>query len=110
MWMAAGRILHAAICAGIIQWGVALDAGRAKRDHGRRLRAFSLGSRDRRTRKYPMETTMTLASTRSMPALCLALLAALPAGRACAAEWSDTALSWRIGNKFREPFNPNDIR
>jgi nucleoside-specific outer membrane channel protein Tsx len=27
-----------------------------------------------------------------------------------AAEWSDTALSWRIGNKFREPFNPLDIR
>jgi nucleoside-specific outer membrane channel protein Tsx len=27
-----------------------------------------------------------------------------------AAEWSDTALSWRIGNRFREPFNPLDIR
>jgi hypothetical protein len=26
-----------------------------------------------------------------------------------AAEWSDTALSWRIGNRFREPFNPLDI-
>ncbi len=27
-----------------------------------------------------------------------------------AADWSDTALSWRIGNKFREPYNPTDIR
>ncbi|MET3130947.1 nucleoside-specific outer membrane channel protein Tsx [Oxalobacteraceae bacterium GrIS 1.11] len=27
-----------------------------------------------------------------------------------AADWSDTALSWRAGNDFREPFNPQDIR
>ncbi|WP_426207472.1 outer envelope protein [Massilia sp. TWP1-3-3] len=27
-----------------------------------------------------------------------------------AADWSDTALSWRIGNTFREPYNPLDIR
>ena len=27
-----------------------------------------------------------------------------------AAEWSDTALSWRIGNTFAEPFNRRDIR
>ena len=27
-----------------------------------------------------------------------------------AAEWSDTALSWRIGNRFAEPFNPLAIR
>ncbi len=27
-----------------------------------------------------------------------------------AADWSDTALSWRIGERFREPFNPLDIR
>jgi nucleoside-specific outer membrane channel protein Tsx len=27
-----------------------------------------------------------------------------------AAEWSDTSLSWRIGNTFAEPFNPRDIR
>ena len=27
-----------------------------------------------------------------------------------AADWSDTALSWRIGNTFAEPFNPLDIR
>ena len=27
-----------------------------------------------------------------------------------AADWSDTALSWRYGQRFREPFNPNDIK
>ena len=27
-----------------------------------------------------------------------------------AAEWSDTSLSWRIGNRFGEPFNPLPIR
>jgi hypothetical protein len=27
-----------------------------------------------------------------------------------AADWSDTALSWRVGKHFREPFNPLDIR
>ncbi|MDB5918256.1 MAG: outer envelope protein [Massilia sp.] len=27
-----------------------------------------------------------------------------------AADWSDTALSWRIGNRFAEPFNPLPIR
>ncbi|MEG2033735.1 MAG: outer envelope protein, partial [Janthinobacterium sp.] len=27
-----------------------------------------------------------------------------------AAEWSDTALSWRAGNDYREPFNPDDIK
>jgi hypothetical protein len=32
----------------------------------------------------------------------------LPAA-AMAAEWSDTALSWRHGQTFREPFNPNNI-
>ncbi|MEJ7805557.1 MAG: outer envelope protein [Telluria sp.] len=38
---------------------------------------------------------------------CLSLL--FCAG-ARAADWSDTSLSWRIGNQFREPFNPADIR
>lgn len=40
----------------------------------------------------------------------LAGLACL-AGPLCAyaADWSDTALSWRAGNSFREPFNPVDI-
>lgn len=27
-----------------------------------------------------------------------------------AADWSDTYVGWRIGNKFAEPFNPDDIR
>jgi nucleoside-specific outer membrane channel protein Tsx len=35
------------------------------------------------------------------------LLCAMPA--AGAAEWSDTALSVRVGNDFREPFNPGGI-
>jgi hypothetical protein len=40
-------------------------------------------------------------------AACAALML-LPAA-AMAAEWSDTALSWRHGQTFREPFNPNNI-
>lgn len=36
--------------------------------------------------------------------LCLALPAAH------AADWSDTALSWRTGTAFREPFNPEHIK
>ncbi len=39
-----------------------------------------------------------------------ACLSVLSCGAAQAADWSDTALSWRIGNTFREPFNPDDIR
>jgi hypothetical protein len=31
------------------------------------------------------------------------------AGSAAAAEWSDTYIGWRYGNKFREPFNPQNI-
>ena len=27
-----------------------------------------------------------------------------------AADWSDTSLSWRYGTKFREPYNPSDIK
>ena len=29
---------------------------------------------------------------------------------ASAADWSDTAISWRYGQRFREPFNPADIK
>jgi nucleoside-specific outer membrane channel protein Tsx len=39
-----------------------------------------------------------------------ACVALLLCGSAQAADWSDTALSWRIGERFREPFNPLDIR
>ncbi|HAT33445.1 MAG TPA: outer envelope protein [Janthinobacterium sp.] len=31
-------------------------------------------------------------------------------GGAHAADWSDTSISWRAGNDFREPFNPEDIK
>jgi opacity protein-like surface antigen len=41
-------------------------------------------------------------------AACASLL--LCAGATQAADWSDTALSWRHGSAFREPFNPNNIR
>ena len=34
----------------------------------------------------------------------------LVCGSTWAAEWSDTALSWRYGTKFAEPFNPEDIK
>ena len=27
-----------------------------------------------------------------------------------AADWSDTAVSWRYGTRFAEPFNPQDIK
>lgn len=41
----------------------------------------------------------------------LAAAAALTmfAGAAQAADWSDTSISWRYGQTFREPFNPNNI-
>ncbi len=41
---------------------------------------------------------------------CLALAASLACSAAQAVDWSDTALSLRVGNAFREPFNPQDIR
>jgi nucleoside-specific outer membrane channel protein Tsx len=47
---------------------------------------------------------------RRLPALCLALAASLACGAAQALDWSSTAISWRVGNEFREPFNPNDVR
>jgi nucleoside-specific outer membrane channel protein Tsx len=40
--------------------------------------------------------------------LCLA--AAMMSASAHAADWSDTAVSWRYGTKFAEPFNPQDIK
>jgi nucleoside-specific outer membrane channel protein Tsx len=41
----------------------------------------------------------------------LGLLAfAAGAAPASAADWSDTAISWRYGQRFREPFNPADIK
>lgn len=34
----------------------------------------------------------------------------VPERDARAADWSDTAISWRYGTRFREPFNPADIK
>jgi nucleoside-specific outer membrane channel protein Tsx len=41
-----------------------------------------------------------------------AALALLAASMACVAhaDFSDTAISWRYGERFREPFNPSDIK
>jgi hypothetical protein len=39
-----------------------------------------------------------------------ATIAATVALPAAAADWSDTAISWRYGQRFREPFNPADIK
>ncbi|WP_020653580.1 hypothetical protein [Massilia niastensis] len=41
-------------------------------------------------------------------ACCAAL--ALAAGAAQALDWSDTAVSWRYGTRFAEPFNPEHIK
>jgi nucleoside-specific outer membrane channel protein Tsx len=42
--------------------------------------------------------------------IALAAVLLCSSAMATAAEWSDTSLSWRIGNQFAEPFNPVDIR
>ncbi|MCG2585269.1 outer envelope protein [Massilia sp. TS11] len=41
--------------------------------------------------------------------LCLALCAVLGASSAQALDWSSTAVSWRYGTQFAEPFNGQDI-
>jgi len=50
-------------------------------------------------------TTRAKRAARTAPIL----LAAWLANAAHAADWSDTAISWRYGQRFREPFNPSDI-
>jgi nucleoside-specific outer membrane channel protein Tsx len=45
--------------------------------------------------------------TKNTIAACAALLLVSTAVQA--AEWSDTAISWRHGETYREPFNPNNI-
>ena len=42
--------------------------------------------------------------------LIVAALALVSSTSASAAEWSDTSISYRVGTKFAEPFNPVDIR
>lgn len=54
--------------------------------------------------------TQILAAKRQHAALFLALAAAIPAGAARAAEWSDPALSWRIGNVQRAPFGSGSMQ
>jgi hypothetical protein len=40
----------------------------------------------------------------------VAFLIGMTGMSAHAADWSDTARSWRYGQRFREPFNPSDIK
>jgi nucleoside-specific outer membrane channel protein Tsx len=47
--------------------------------------------------------------TRLVPHLCLAAILGMSAA-AHAADWSDTSISWRTGNSFAEPFNPQDVK
>ena len=43
-------------------------------------------------------------------AAALILLAMAASAPASAADWSDTAISWRYGTRYREPVNPSDIK
>jgi nucleoside-specific outer membrane channel protein Tsx len=54
-----------------------------------------------------MSERMSAAALAALGFLTVAASAALPA---TAADWSDTAISWRYGQRFREPFNPADIK
>jgi nucleoside-specific outer membrane channel protein Tsx len=51
---------------------------------------------------------MSKMKTRLTSRLCMAGLLCIGTA-AQAADWSDTAISWRYGTAFREPFNPTDI-
>ena len=50
---------------------------------------------------------MRLTTTNAAALILLAMSASAPA---IAADWSDTAISWRHGTRYREPFNPSDIK
>lgn len=50
---------------------------------------------------------MRLTTTNAAALILLAMSASAPAS---AADWSDTAISWRHGTRYREPFNPSDIK
>src|SRR4051812_2440298 len=54
-----------------------------------------------------MSERTSAAALAALGFMTLAASAALPAS---AADWSDTAISWRYGERFREPFNPSDIK
>ncbi|MES2017837.1 MAG: outer envelope protein [Pseudomonadota bacterium] len=51
-----------------------------------------------------------MTSTASRLRQLLALAACLAGGSVQAMDWSDNAISYRVGNDFREPFNPHAIR
>ena len=50
---------------------------------------------------------MRFTTTNAAALILLAMSASAPA---IAADWSDTAISWRYGTRYREPFNPSDIK
>jgi nucleoside-specific outer membrane channel protein Tsx len=52
---------------------------------------------------------MTATSLPRIQVLCLALAASLACNAAQAFDWTDNAISYRVGSAFREPFNPNHI-
>jgi nucleoside-specific outer membrane channel protein Tsx len=49
-------------------------------------------------------------SVAALAAIGLMIVGAAAAVPASAADWSDTAVSWRYGERYREPFNPADIK
>ena len=53
---------------------------------------------------------MTAFTMGRIQSACLFAFIGFSATSAVAADWSDTSISWRAGNDFREPFNPSDIR
>lgn len=53
---------------------------------------------------------MFASTLRRLPAACAIAMFGFGGGIAQAADWSDTAISWRTGSDFREPFNPKDIK
>jgi nucleoside-specific outer membrane channel protein Tsx len=52
---------------------------------------------------------MTAIHLRRLRAACFFACATLAGTAVQAADWSDTALSWRSGERFREPFNSQNI-
>lgn len=52
---------------------------------------------------------MSATALHRLPAACFLAAATLAGAGARAADWSDTAISWRTGERFREPFNSQNI-
>ena len=51
-----------------------------------------------------------MMTKQTRPTAAILFLMAAAAAPAMAADWSDTAVSWRYGTRFREPVNPSDIK